>query len=369
MKILIDLFSGAGGLSKGFELAEFKVNLAIEYDKNYFESYKFNHPQSITLNEDLTKLDCREIDDSFIKGNEVEGIIGGPPCTGFSSVGNRRPDDSRNMLVFYFIKWVDYFKPRFFVMENVKGILTMGKGQVLKKIKQMFHDIGYECKVYLLLAAEYGVPQLRERVFFVGTEDNNIQDLDIKKTHQNRANKTTSNSLPPYLNVQDALSDILNTRPSNENKRKILVKDYSNPPKTKYQEYLRRNSDKLYEHVAPNHSQNVIERISHINQGKNHASLPVEYRLNGGYPNIYGRLHLDYPADTITGNCGCVSAPGRFIHPTQNRAISVREAARLQSFPDDYRFFGSMRNMYRQVGNAVPPLLANAIATAIKEVL
>lgn len=254
-------------------------------------------------------------------------------------------------------------------MENVKGILTMGKGQVLKKVKQMFHDIGYECKVYLLLAAEYGVPQLRERVFFVGTEDNNIQDLDIKKTHQNRANKTTSNSLPPYLNVQDALSDILNTRPSNENKRKILVKDYSNPPKTKYQEYLRRNSDKLYEHVAPNHSQNVIERISHINQGKNHASLPVEYRLNGGYPNIYGRLHLDYPADTITGNCGCVSAPGRFIHPTQNRAISVREAARLQSFPDDYRFFGSMRNMYRQVGNAVPPLLANAIATAIKEVL
>ncbi|MBY9012964.1 MAG: DNA cytosine methyltransferase, partial [Candidatus Lokiarchaeota archaeon] len=122
-------------------------------------------------------------------------------------------------------------------------------------------------------------------------------------------------------------------------------------------------------HVAPKHSDKVIERIAQIEQGKNHASLPKEYQLKGGYPNIYGRLHLNKPADTITGNCGCVSAPGRFIHPTQNRAISVREAARLQSFPDNYRFFGSMRDRYKQIGNAVPPLLAYAIAEAIKKVL
>ena len=144
--------------------------------------------------------------------------------------------------------------------------------------------------------------------------------------------------------------------------------EYDKPPKTNYQEYLRKNSVKLYDHIAPNHSDKVIERISHLEQGKNHASLPIEYQLKGGYPNIYGRLHLNKPADTITGNCGCVSAPGRFVHPTQNRAISVREAARLQSFPDEYRFIGSMRDMYKQVGNAVPPLLAHALAKAIKEI-
>lgn len=367
MKILLDLFSGAGGLSYGFELANFKIDIAIELEKNYFESYKFNHPETLTLNEDITTLDCREMDDTYIKGEKVNGIIGGPPCKGFSSVGNRRPDDPRNMLVFFFIKWVEYFKPRFFVMENVKGILTMGKGNVVEKIKQMYHEIGYKCKLRVLLASEYGVPQLRERVFFIGTEDNSIEKIIIKKTHQNEGQKKNSDILPPFLKVKDALSDILHTTPSNKNRSKIKVKDYDVPPKTKYQAYLRKDSDKLYDHIAPNHSLKVIERISHIEQGNNHASLPKKYQLKGGYPNIYGRLHLDNSADTITGNCGCVSAPGRFIHPTQNRAISVREAARLQSFPDNYRYFGSMRDMYRQVGNAVPPLLAKAIALAIKK--
>jgi DNA (cytosine-5)-methyltransferase 1 len=368
VKILLDLFSGAGGLSYGFELASFKIDLAIELEKNYFESYKYNNPETVTLNEDITALNCKEINDNYIKGEKVEGIIGGPPCKGFSTVGNRNPDDPRNMLVFFFIKWVEYFKPRFFVMENVKGILTMAKGQVMERIKKMYSEIGYQCNVYVLLAAEYGVPQLRERVFFVGTEENSVQKLVIQKTHQKEVRTKTEDSLPLFLNVKEALSDILDTKPSNEDKRKIFIKDYEHPPRTKYQEYLRKNSNKLYEHIAPNHSQKVIDRISHIEQGKNHASLPKEYQLKGGYPNIYGRLHLDYPADTITGNCGCVSAPGRFIHPIQNRAISVREAARLQSFPDDYRFFGSMRDMYRQIGNAVPPLVAMSIAKAIKKV-
>jgi len=369
VKILLDLFSGAGGLSYGFELADFKIDLAIELEKNFFESYKYNHPQTSTLNDDITTLDCEEISDIYINGEKIEGIIGGPPCKGFSSVGNRRPDDPRNMLVFFFIKWVEYFKPRFFVMENVKGILTMGKGQVVEKIKQLYHDIGYKCKMHVLLAAEYGVPQLRERVFFIGTKDNSRKEIKIQKTHQKEDNEEITTSLPRFLKVKDALSDILDITPSNENKSKILVKDYEKAPKTDYQEYLRQKSDKLYEHIAPNHSHKVIQRISHIKQGQNHASLPKEYQLKGGYPNIYGRLHLNKPADTITGNCGCVSAPGRFIHPTQNRAISVREAARLQSFPDEYRFFGSMRDMYRQIGNAVPPLLAKAIADTIKNMM
>ncbi len=312
------------------------------------------------------------MEDTYVNGKEVEGIIGGPPCIGFSSVGNRRQDDPHNMLVFFFIKWVEYFKPAFFVMENVKGILTMCKGQVAKKIKKMYTDIGYNFKMLVLLAAEYGVPQLRERVFFIGTKDNSVQYIRIKKTRRKEANQKTlleGVSLPSFLKVKDALSDILDITPFIKNKRNDLIMDYNKPPKTQYQKYLRKNSDKLYEHVAPNHSGGVIDRIDHIEQGRNHASLPKEYQLKGGYPNMYGRLHLNKPADTITGNCGCASAPGRFIHPTQNRAISIREAARLQSFPDEYRFFGSMKDRYKQVGNAVPPLMATAIAKAIKEVI
>ena len=369
-KFIIDLFSGAGGLSLGFEMANFRVGLAIELEENYYNAYKLNHPETLCLNRDITELDCGEISDKFVKKKEIGGIIGGPPCMGFSMVGNRRPDDPRNTLIFYFIQWVNYFKPQFFVMENVPGILSMGKGQVVKKVIELYNEIGYSCKMEVLLAADYGVPQLRRRVFFIGTPEDSVLSLKIQKTNRKDGNQKApfeKNALPSYLTVKDAISDILDIKPFVKKRTENLVKEYSHPPKTQFQEYLRKESDKLYDHFAPNHSELVMKRISHINQGENHISLPKEYQLKGGYPNIYGRLHLNKPADTITGNCGCVSAPGRFIHPTQNRAISIREAARLQSFPDRYRFCGNMSDKYRQVGNAVPPLMAHAVAKSINK--
>ncbi len=256
-------------------------------------------------------------------------------------------------------------------MENVSGILTMANGQVVKKIKTMYSDIGYSCQAIILIAADYGVPQLRKRVFFVGAKNGELKSLKIPKTNNNFSGQKTlfEKNLPEYLTVNDTLSDILELKPFRINNGEESFKEYPNPPKTDYQEYLRKNSDNLYDHSAPNHSQLVIERISHVEQGKNHKSLPPAYQLKGGYSNVYGRLHLKKPADTITANCGCVSAPGRFIHPTQNRALSVREAARLQSFPDDYRFFGNARDRYKQVGNAVSPLMAYAIAKSIKDTL
>jgi len=337
---IIDLFSGAGGLSLGFEMANFKVDLAIELEENYYRAYKGNHPETLSLNKDITDLNCKDFSNKYLKNKEIKGIIGGPPCIGFSTVGNRRPDDPRNMLIFYFIQWIEHFKPKFFVMENVPGILSMGNGKVVEKVFNLYKEIGYACKMETLLAADYGVPQ------------------DLGK-----------NALPSYLTVQDAISDILSIEPFTKKRTDDMIKKYSHQPKTRYQKYLRKNSTGLYDHFAPNHSELVMKRISHINQGMNHSSLPKEYQLKGGYPNIYGRLHLNKPADTITGNCGCVSAPGRFIHPTQNRAISIREAARLQSFPDNYRFCGSMRDKYKQVGNAVPPLMAYAVAKSINQLL
>ena len=223
----------------------------------------------------------------------------------------------------------------------------------------------------ILLAADYGVPQLRQRVFFVGTQDKSVYSLKIQKTNKNNITLKSDlekNTLPSYLTVQDALSDILMINPLTKQRVENSVINYNGPPLTHYQEYLRENSDELCDHFAPNHGEIVEKRISHIAQGMNHSSLPKEFQLKGGYPNIYGRLHLDSPADTITGNCGCVSAPGRFIHPIQNRAISIREAARLQSFPDRYKFYGTMRDKYKQVGNAVPPLMAYAVAKSIKTI-
>jgi DNA (cytosine-5)-methyltransferase 1 len=372
-KIIIDLFCGAGGLSLGFEMANMDIGLAVELEENFYKAYKLNHPGTICLNKDITKLNPEEIRDEFVKNKQVEGIIGGPPCIGFSTVGNRRPNDPRNMLIFYFIQWVEYFKPKFFVMENVTGILSMAKGQVVEKVIEMYNEIGYSCNMKTLLAADFGVPQLRQRVFFIGTQDKSALSLKIQKTNRKNTKQKTLfkiDELPSYLTVKDAISDVLNITPfaggiiSDD-----LVKEYEEQPKTQYQEYLRKDSNKLYDHFAPNHGKLVIERISHIKQGENHSSLPQKYQLKGGYPNIYGRLDLNKPADTITGNCGCVSAPGRFIHPTHNRAISVREAARLQSFPDNYRFYGNMREKYKQVGNAIPPLMAHAVAKAVKKLL
>lgn len=367
---IIDLFSGAGGLSLGFEMANFRVGLAIELEENYYNAYKLNHPETLCLNRDITELDCGKILDKFVNNIEISGIIGGPPCLGFSTVGNRRPDDPRNMLIYYFIQWVNYFKPQFFVMENVPGILSMSKGKVVEKVIELFREIGYSCKMEVLLAADYGVPQLRRRVFFIGIPEDSVLSLKIQKTNRKNGNQKGSfekDALPSYLTIKDAISDILDIKPFVKKRTENLIKEYSHPPKTQFQEYLRKESDKLYDHFAPNHSELVMKRISHINQGENHNSLPKEYQLKGGYPNIYGRLHLNKPADTITGNCGCVSAPGRFIHPTQNRAISIREAARLQSFPDRYRFCGNMSEKYRQVGNAVPPLMAHAVAKSINK--
>lgn len=354
-------------------MAGFEIKFAVEREKDFCESYRYNNPECVCLNEDITELSIgkalEEINGKRFKGEKIEGVIGGPPCQGFSSVGNRKLSDPRNSLIYFFIKWVEHFKPTFYAMENVSGILTMANGQVAKKIKEIYRDIGYSCQAITLVAADYGVPQLRKRVFFVGAKNGELKSIRIPKTNSDLSGQKTlfgENELTKYLTVGDTLSDILELEPFRINNGEESFKEYQEPPKTAYQEYLRKNSDKLCDHIAPNHSQLVVDRISRIKQGKNHKSLPPEYQLKGGYSNIYGRLHLEKPADTITGNCGCVSAPGRFIHPTQNRALSVREAARLQSFPDDYKFFGCARGKYQQVGNSVPPLMAYAIAKSIK---
>jgi DNA (cytosine-5)-methyltransferase 1 len=231
---------------------------------------------------------------------------------------------------------------------------------VVNEIKNDFKNIGYLVENKILPAVNFGVPQKRERLIFLGyRKDLNKKPEFPRETHGD-IDALNDNKLP-LITVEDAISDLpsLNPGESYENKT------YPNNPNNDYQKRLRGTNKILFNHKAPNHSEYMIERIKRVPQGGNHKDLPDKYKLKKGYSNIYGRLSLNKPADTITANCGCVSAPGRFIHPKDNRAITVREAARLQSFRDDFKFFGSINSQYKQVGNAVPPILAENLAKKI----
>ena len=282
---------------------------------------------------------------------EIFLVIGGPPCQGFSTVGNRKEDDSRNKLFYEFVRFVRDIKPKMFVMENVTGILTMKKGEVKKIVKKEFEDLGYKVNIQILRGEDFGVPQKRRRVFFVGNKFG--KDFEFPNPEFDGVNKK-------FRTVWDTIGDLPDLEANQE------TQDYIQESQTEFQKFLRNGQLKLEDHKAPNHSEMMIERMRNIKQGQNHSNLPENLKLGSGYPNIYGRLIADEPSDTITGNCGCVSAPGRFIHPFKNRAITVREGARLQSFRDSKKFIGSQNSKYKQVGNAVPPLLAKALAFKIK---
>tara|TARA_Y100000310_G_scaffold342696_1_gene446977 strand:+ start:533 stop:1609 length:1077 start_codon:yes stop_codon:yes gene_type:complete len=352
---VIDLFCGAGGLSEGFEDSGFNIVAGNDVDKNMIASFKLNHPKAKAIAGDISKIDVNNLLNEIGKTKEdIDLVIGGPPCQGFSTVGNRKEDDQRNKLFYEFVRFVREIKPKMFVMENVTGILTMKKGEVKKIVKQEFENLGYKVKIQILKGEDFGVPQKRRRVFFVGHKFEN--DFKFPEPEFDGINKK-------FRTVWDAIGDL----PEIEtNQSKI---EYDKEPQTEFQKFLRNGQLMLEEHKSPNHSEIMIQRMQRIKQGQNHSNLPEHLKLGSGYPNIYGRLIADEPSDTITGNCGCVSAPGRFIHPFKNRAITVREGARLQSFRDSKKFIGSQNSKYKQVGNSVPPLLSKALALKIKEFL
>ena len=365
---VLDLFCGAGGLSLGFEMAKFEISAGIEIEKDFLKSYKNAHPNSKAILEDLSKDQIKNIlskNDLFKE--DIDVVIGGPPCQGFSTAGNRMIKDPRNALVKQYANVIKEVKPQMFLMENVSGLATMknGVGELVSdELMSLFHEIGYSTVSKILLSANYGVPQLRKRLFFVGIRN----DLDEvfswpKPSHFPKNSLMSFGDNDNYLTVWEAISDLPTLQVGE--KKDCYDSSYSND----YQMWARDGSEKLYNHRCPKHSELVLERISNISQGENHSNLPDHLKLKSGYPNIYGRLSQNFPADTITGNCGCASAPGKFIHPTQDRVISVREGARLQSFPDRIEFFGSLTKQYKQVGNAVPTLMAKAVAESMKTIL
>lgn len=343
MKV-IDLFSGVGGLSLGFQEVGFQVVFANEVDKEIAKSYCKNHPTVNMINEDITKLELKTTFRDYI--DKVDIVIGGPPCQGFSQKGSRNIYfDERNYLFRYFCEVVKYIKPKYFLIENVPNLLTAGNGVFKQEIYEIFNDLGYGLDTGILNAFDFGVPQLRRRAFILGKYNGNISlPLSVERE----------------VSIKDAISDLafLESGEGNE------VQEYKFPPQSEYQKRMRKGSNKLYNHVSTKHSDLALERMKLIPPGKGREVLPKEHLTKSIYSGTWTRMDENDPSVTITTRFDTPSS-GKFTHYFLNRAITVREAARIQSFPDNFIFYGTKSSQMKQVGNAVPPILARAVAETI----
>ncbi len=399
---VVDLFAGAGGFGLGFEMAGFNVACSLEIDKWACDTLRENNSHHIIIQSDIRHFQTlAEIQSACPFSPDI--IIGGPPCQGFSIAGpaKKDPKDPRNSLFVDFARWVEHLYPTVFVMENVKGLLsrTNADGErVINIVQQTFEDIGYNVELWILNAANYGVPQTRTRIFIVGNNLGIEKVGEPKYTHllkskiNNKQSKQLSLfqnnevSLLPAIPLWDAISDLpqLQAREGEE------IQPYSSLPGNSYQTWARENSDCLFNHVAMNHSQRLVERFRHIGWGESSADVPAEHlprKRNGNgklshivYDQNNRRLHPNKPSHTIAA-----SFYANFVHPFQHRNITAREGARAQSFPDWYRFMGKKTIpshkllqregrlddkhlcQYNQIGNAVPPLLAKAIAAHLNK--
>ena len=344
---IIDLFAGVGGLSLGFEQAGFEILIANEYDQSIAEAYIKNRANSNMVVEDITKLAIPETFGAY-KG-QAGLVIGGPPCQGYSQKGQRKTiHDPRNFLFKYFVEVVKEVDPQYFVMENVPNLLTAQKGYFKQELEKLFSELGYTINAQVLCAADYGVPQNRHRAFVIGKRG--TCKVKMPKIIEKR---TT---------IWEAISDLAYLK-SGEGTE---AADYKKAPETEYQQRMRLGSGKLYNHVATNHSAVALERLAMIPPKGGKEFLPPEHITKSIYSGTWERMDEDDISVTITTRFDTPSS-GKFTHPYLYRAITVREAARIQSFPDSFHFFGTKTSQMKQVGNAVPPLLAKAVAKAIFE--
>ena len=342
--IVGDLFAGVGGMSEGFKMAGFDIAFAVEFDKEIAQAYANNHKGTEVYADDICSIDVKEL---HKKHPHIDVIIGGPPCQGFSQKGKRLSlDDPRNYLFQQYVRFVSEFRPKYFVLENVPNIITTSQGYFKNQIIREFEDLGYVVKYGVLRAVDFGVPRDRHRAVFIG------------QLHEN----TLSLPLPngQHTTVKDAIYD-LPFIASGEGKEEA---EYDKKATTPYQKELRGRCKILYNHVATTHSKIALERLSMIPKGAGKEVLPQEHRTKSIYSGTWSRLLEDGVAATITTRFDTPSS-GRFTHPILNRCLTVREAARIQSFPDDFIFYGSKTIQMKEVGNAVPPFLARAIAQEI----
>lgn len=350
---IIDLFAGVGGLSYGFsKLPQFNIIAANEIEKDISIAYKLNHPGVNMLNCDINSL-TEDVLEEALDGKKVDIVVGGPPCQSYSTLGKRQMDDRANLFMQY-KRVLKILQPKAFVFENVVGILSMDKGNLFKQVQAEFEDLGYSLQYRVLDAVNFGVPQHRERVILVGFKgDNNF--VYPAPTH--------GEGLKPYVTLKDAIGD-LPVLKSGEKKT-----NYASEATNEFLEFVRKNtSDVVEEHSAPKNGAHLVKIMEVLKDGQSKDDLPEDIRPKSGYGNTYAKLWWEKPSTTITRNFACPSS-SRCIHPRDSRAMSIREGARLQSFPDDYKFYGADGMKRLEIGNAVPPLLSMAIAKQMLEAL
>lgn len=338
----IDLFSGAGGLTLGLTLAGWQPLLAIDNWPEAVETHEFNFPGHPVWLADICDVTRNQLEARL--PFQPDWVVGGPPCQGFSTVGQRRVEDDRNGLIREFHRVVTVLKPQGFLLENVLGLKDM---KFTHAVTVLFEKLGYTVSALVLKAADYGVPQLRRRTIFVGHRSGAY----FMGPRKSRADGT-------YNTVWDAIGDL----PPLEAGEAAF--DYLDPPFSPLQRKLRRGSVGLQGHVASRHPSSLVRAISFIPDGGNRRSIPSRYQPKSGFHNSYSRLFSKAPAVAITSNMGKPSAT-RCIHPFQNRGLTAREGARLQTFPDRFHFRGGMISARLQIANAVPPVLAASIARGL----
>ena len=347
------MFSGVGGLSYGFsKMPEFNIIAANEIEKDISIAYKLNHPNVKMLNCDINDL-TEDVLNKTLNGQKIDIVVGGPPCQSYSTLGKRQMDDRANLFMQY-KRILQIIKPRAFVFENVVGILSMDKGRLFEKVKNEFEELGYTLKHRVLDAVDFGVPQHRERVILVGFKGNN-PFIYPEATH--------GEGLKPYVTLKDAIGDLPILK-SGETKN-----IYKTSADNDFLEFVRKDTaETVTEHSAPKNGAHLIKIMEALKDGQSKNDLPEEIRPKSGYGNTYAKLWWEKPSTTITRNFACPSS-SRCIHPRDSRAMSIREGARLQSFPDNYKFYGSDGMKRLEIGNAVPPLLSVAIAKQMLKAL
>jgi len=374
MKVF-DLFCGTGGFTKGFENsgnAEFDVRFGIDILDTSVNTFKLNHEKAIGLCQDIRKVRRLDVEKmTGIKRGGLDVLVGGPPCQGFSSIRPFRStndDDPRNSLFEEYASFVNFFRPKVFVLENVVGLATHKNGQTLEIMQQCFHQLGYDTDWKLLNAAHFGVPQKRERFLLIGVE-RGANILFPTPTHSYKGStigyKNKSRILEPIESSDIVLPKAISAMEAIDDLPPIASGEtstsYTSIPRTLYQKERRKEHHELTLHTATKHTEKMIEIIHH--SGKNINCIPKSL-ITSGFSSCYSRLDANEPAVTITVNF-VHPASNRCIHPILHRALTPREGARLQSFDDNFKFFGSRTQITKQIGNAVPPLLGVAIADTI----
>ena len=346
---VLDLFSGCGGLSCGLDQVDgIKTCVALDFEQKAIATFEKNFPGVTCICGNICDEEIKkQVVESSIK-NKVNMIVGGPPCQGFSMKGKKLGlDDPRNFLFLEYVDLVKRIQPEVFVIENVKGLVATENHYFINQIYEKFQELGYGLNHDILNAYNFGVPQTRERTIIIGVKNGRIESMP-------------SGDGLPKRTVRDAISDLsyLNSGEGSD------LSDYANDPQTEYQKLLRGDTAQLHNHKASNHAQVAIDKLKMIPAEGDKSSLPESLHGRQKFKTTWGRLVWDKPSPTIDTRFDTPSN-GRNSHPYLHRAITPREAARIQSFPDNFVFYGNKCAICKQIGNAVPPLLAKAIGEHI----